>query len=48
MSPSAIDPPAVESLKAPKATMPTADASSLGTKRKIICFSGTNHESANA
>ncbi|TKA70846.1 hypothetical protein B0A49_07040 [Cryomyces minteri] len=44
MAPSAIDPPAVEAkslraLKVPQATMPAVDASSMGTKRKIICFS---------
>ncbi|TKA65397.1 hypothetical protein B0A49_10157 [Cryomyces minteri] len=44
MAPSAIDSPAVEAkslrtLKVPQATMPAVDASSMGTKRKIICFS---------
>ncbi|KAJ9637787.1 hypothetical protein H2199_007281 [Coniosporium tulheliwenetii] len=40
MAPSAITPPAVEvkSLKVPMSSMPV-DASSIGTKRKIICFS---------
>ncbi|KAK5160273.1 hypothetical protein LTR04_004641 [Oleoguttula sp. CCFEE 6159] len=44
MAPSAINPPAVDAkplrtLRVPQATIPAVDASSMGTKRKIICFS---------
>jgi hypothetical protein len=41
MAPSAITPPAVEvkSLKVPRPTLSRLDTASMGTKRKIICFS---------
>ena len=40
MAPSAVDAPNVEakSLKVPKTTLPPSEK--LGTKRKIVCFSG--------
>ena len=46
MAPAAITPPAVEvnkkaeTLRVPKPTLKRANTSNMGTKRKIICFSG--------